>query len=70
MRRIGVILYLLGAFTMANAQLNDAQWLIGNGPTGILDFRLTTPGVDTLSGFTPTFLTVANICDESGDLLF
>ena len=48
----------------------DAQWLLGCNPTTIMDFRNDTLKLDTLPGATPSFLTVANICDEAGNLLY
>ena len=55
---------------LSKAQLYDAQWVLGCNPTTIMDFRNDTLKLDTLPGATPSFLTVANICDEAGNLLY
>ena len=69
MKKLGLILSALLVCLFGEAQY-DAQWLVGCNPTTIMDFRTDSLKLDTLQGFTPTFLTVANICDEAGNLLY
>ena len=66
-----VIIVLLSCITFAlvNAQGHSAQWLVGPN-TSVLDFRIDTIGLYTISTFMNTDETNADICDTNGDLLY
>lgn len=53
------------------AQQYDAQWLTGPNPS-VIDFRNDTAVAtfSTITGFFNCTITVANICDSAGNLLF
>lgn len=67
--RLLVLIGLLLAWMVNNAQQYDAQWFIG--PNDIVDFRTAdTVKNYTIGGFMSVLTTNSNICDESGNLLF
>ena len=69
MKKLSITLFAVLVCLFGEAQ-HDAQWLVGCGPTTIMNFLSDSLILDSLQGYTPTFLTVANICDEEGSLLF
>ncbi len=71
MKKVISLFYLLGFVIGSNAQLHDAQWMLGWSPNSQLDFRSDTPVVTTLSKVMP-LISEANaaISDANGDLLF
>ena len=60
---------LIGRCLLSSAQLYDAQWVIGDRES-VLDFRNDTLTNYAIGPEMPMFLTSANICDSSGNLLY
>ncbi len=60
---------LLFCGLLINAQLYDAQWVIGPN-TSVLDFRIDTIRLYPISTFMNTKDANADICDSAGDLLY
>ena len=60
---------LIGRCLLSSAQLYDAQWVIGDRES-VLDFRNDTLTNYAIGPEMHMFLTSANICDSSGNLLY
>ena len=60
----------MSASLFTRAQLNDAQWALGDRES-VIDFRnLNAVRIDSLPTLQYYTLTNASICDELGNLLF
>jgi hypothetical protein len=68
---VSIIFLDLMLHISCNAQLYDAQWKVGDYYTVILDFRTNDTIEQRLSTYNmPSTFTNANICDETGNLLY
>ena len=64
-----IILSALVSYLISDAQMYGAQWVLSNN-TSVMDFRNDTVRLGLIPGNMGMFLTDANICDTSGDLLY
>jgi len=67
--RIAFCIFFLLTLKICKAQLNGVQWVLGYD-VSVLDFRNDTLTNYAIQPFMPFFLTSANICDSSGNLLY
>ena len=70
MIRYWISLWLIGLSLYIGAQGYDAQWVMGDYPVSVMDFRQGSPRTARLDDSMQVFKTVANICDKEGNLLF
>jgi Secretion system C-terminal sorting domain len=68
MRR-AIVIFLCACIRIASAQQYGMQWVIGDRES-VLDFRNDTLKNYPIGPVMPMFLTSANICDSSGNLLY
>ena len=67
--RVTISVFFLLCFEIISAQEYGIQWLLGYNES-VLDFRNDTLINYPIGAFMPIFLTNANICDSSGNLLY